>query len=70
LQYVFQVSLLLTELNSKLKDLVGEYYYIDNTLEIESQVPVTNAKGRKKKSEVTRVVLAKKNSLFVDIEVL
>lgn len=68
--YVYQVTLLRTELNSKLKDLVGDYYYIDSTLELLAQVSVTNAKGRKKKSEITRVVLTKKNSLFVDIEVV
>jgi len=53
-----------------LKDLVGEYYHIDSTLEIVSQVPMPNAKGRKKKKEITRVVLSSKNSLFVDIEVV
>jgi len=70
MQYIEQVSLLRTELNSKLKDLIGEYYYIDSTLELVAQVPVTNAKGKKKKSEITRVVLTSKNSLFVDIEVV
>jgi len=57
-------------MNGKLKDLVGEYYHIDSTLEIVSQVPMPNAKGRKKKKEITRVVLSSKNYLFVDIEVV
>lgn len=58
--------MLRTELNSKLKDLVGDYYSIDNTLELVTQVPTT--KGKKKKSEIERVVLTSKNSLFVDIK--
>lgn len=70
MQYVHQVKLLRSELNSKLKDLIGDYYHIDSTLEMVAQVPVTNAKGRKKKSEITRVVLTSKNNLFVDIEVV
>ena len=70
MDFVEQVSLLRTELNLKLKDLVGHYYHIDSTLELVAQALVTNGKGRKKKSDISRVVLTTKNSLFVDIEVV
>ena len=58
------------ELNSRLKDLVGDYYHIDSTLELVALASVTNGKGKKKKPNISRVVLTTKNSLFVDIEVV
>ncbi len=64
----YQVSLLQTELHSKLKDLVGDYYHINSTLEIQSKASMTSTKGKKRKAEITRVILTAKNSLFVDIE--
>ena len=67
---VEQVSLLRRELNSRLKDLVGDYYYIDSTLELVAPTSVTNGKGKKKNPDISRVVLTTKNSLFVDIEVV
>ena len=70
MDFVEQVSLLRTELNSRLKDLVGDYYHIDNMLELVAPASVTNGKGKKKNPDISRVVLTTKNSLFVDIEVV
>ena len=67
---VEQVSLLRRELNSRLKDLVGDYYHIDSMLELVASASVTNGKGKKKNPDISRVVLTTKNSLFVDIEVV
>lgn len=58
------------ELNSKLKDLVGEYYHVESTLELETQAAVTNGRAKNKKPDLSRVVLTSKNNLFVDIEVV
>ena len=58
------------ELNSKLKDLVGEYYHVESTLELETQATCTNGRAKKKKPDISRVVLTSKNNLFVDIEVV
>ena len=48
-------------MNSKLIDFVGEYYSINNSLEI-----LQDSKSKKK--EPIHVKLTENNSLFVDIE--
>lgn len=57
----YHVSLFRQELNSKFRDFVGDYYSINNELEIPP-----NSKSKKKES--TRLKLNDNNSLFVDIE--
>jgi len=50
-------------MNAKLQDFVGDYYSINNNLEI---MPGP----RSKKKEPSRLKLNENNSLFVDIEVV
>lgn len=57
----YHVSLLRKELNSKLRDFVGDYYPIKNTLEI-----MPGPKSKKK--EPMQIELNENNSLFVDVE--
>jgi len=57
----YHVSILRKEMNSKLSDFVGQYYSINNFLDISSQ-----AKSKNKQPD--HVQLTAKNSLFVDIE--
>jgi hypothetical protein len=58
----YHVSLLRKELNSKLKEFVGDYYSI---IESKEFFP---AKGSSKKKDPVHVKLTKNNSFFVDIE--
>jgi len=50
-------------MNAKLQDFIGDYYSINNSLEIQ---PSTKAK----KKEVVRVELTAKNSFFVEVKVV
>jgi hypothetical protein len=57
----FHVSRLRTEMNLKLRDYVGDYYAIRNTLEI---LPGLRAKNK----DPERLTLNENNSIFVDVE--
>jgi DNA phosphorothioation-dependent restriction protein DptG len=56
---VVQLSKLRRELNGRLKDFIGDYEHIDNTLEVHDP---------EDKSKALQYVFNDKNNIFVDIE--
>jgi len=56
-----QVSKLRQELNSKLEDMIGQYYHIENTL-------VIPPSAKSKSKEPLQIILSARNSFFVDVE--
>ena len=58
-----QVSKLRQEMNSKLEDMIGEHYHIENTL-------VIPPPAKSKSKEPLKIVLSARNSFFVDVETL
>ena len=52
-----------TRMNSKLEDMIGEHYHIENTL-------VIPPPAKSKSKEPLKIVLSARNSFFVDVETL
>jgi hypothetical protein len=64
---IFQVTLRRRELNSNLRDFVGQYYHINNSLEVEARKSRLE-KGRAKGLQYEKIILTDKNTFFIDVE--
>jgi len=65
---LFKVNFLQRKLNGNLRDMVGDYKYVCNVLEVPTSAKNSKDKSKEKGLQIERIVLNDKNTIFVDIE--